>query len=119
MTAMMRCFLSQTLAVLLVAFAMLVQAGAADIATNRRVRGHVPPQRYVLPPERHVVDSVRPPYSGNYLINATRFTARTPACARWVSGEQIRLVAGDWHGACTSAVFYNVSRRMTCELSCG
>ena len=118
MTAMTRCFLSHSLAVLLLAITMLAPALAADIATNRRVRGHVPPRHYVLPPERHVVESVRPPYSGNYLINATWFTARTAACARWVSGDRIRLVAGDWHGACTSAVFYNVSRRMTCELSC-
>jgi hypothetical protein len=103
---------------LLLANTVVASALAADIATTRRVRGHVPPQRYVLLPERHVVERVMPPYSGNYLINATRFTARTPACARWVSGERIRLVAGDWHGACTTAVFYNVPRRMTCELSC-
>jgi hypothetical protein len=113
-----RGLLFHSLAALLLA-STLAAAHAADITTIRRVRGHVPPQRhYVLPPERHVVEKVQPPNSGNYLINATWFAARTPACARWVSGERIRLVAGDWHGACTSAVFHNVSRRMTCELSC-
>jgi hypothetical protein len=117
MAAMTR-FPSRTIAVLLLAFTMLAPANAADITTNRRVRGHIAPRHFVLLPERHVVEKVMPPYSGNYLINATWFTARTPACARWVSGERIRLVAGDWHGACTTAVFHNISRRMTCELSC-
>ena len=74
--------------------------------------------RLVLPPERHVVESTQPPYSGNYIFNGTSFTARTAACARWVSGERIRLVAGNWNGVCTSAVIYNVPRRMTCEMSC-
>jgi hypothetical protein len=114
---MTRGLLYHLLAVLLVA-SPIVTADAADIATNRRVRGHVAPRHFVLLPERHVVEKVMPPYSGNYLINATWFTAMTPACARWVSGERIRLVRGDWHGACVTAVFRNVSRGMTCELSC-
>ena len=75
-------------------------------------------RRIVLPPERHVIELARPPYSGNFIINATRFTAKTPACARWVAGERIKLLAGDWHGFCDSAVFYNVPRRQTCELAC-
>ena len=75
-------------------------------------------RRIVLPPERHVIELARPPYSGNFIINATRFTAKTPACARWVAGERIKLLAGDWHGFCGSAVFYNVPRREVCELAC-
>jgi hypothetical protein len=99
---------------------MLAPARAADIEADQRLRARLIIHRhYVLPPERHVVEKVMPPYSGIYLINGTWFTAATPACTRWVAGERIRLVAGDWHGACASAVFYNVSRRMTCELSCG
>jgi hypothetical protein len=85
-----------------------------------------PPMRYRLHrgysrplPERHVVEKVSPPGSGNYLINNTWFTARTASCARWVAGDRIRLVAGDWHGYCQSAVFHNLSRRQSCELSCG
>jgi hypothetical protein len=114
-----RSLLARSTAGLLMACAMLSAANAADISINRRVRGHVYSSRhYVLPAERHVVEKVLPPYSGNYLINATWFAAMTPACARWVSGERIRLLAGDWHGACTTAVFHNMTRGMTCELSC-
>lgn len=119
MTTNRRSVTAGSLAVLLTAFTTLSMANAADIAINRRVRGHVYSQRhYILPPERHVVEKVLPPYSGNYLINATWFRAMTPACARWVSGDRIRLVAGDWHGACITAVFHNATRGMTCQLSC-
>jgi hypothetical protein len=77
--------------------------------------------RYRAPglPERHVIEVVRPPYSGNFIINGTRFVGRTRACLRWVAGERIRLVAGDWHGRCADAVFYNYVRRNTCRASCG
>ena len=53
---------------------------------------------YALPPERHVIEVVQPPYSGNFIVNGTRFTAKSAACLRWVAGERIRLLAGDWHG---------------------
>jgi hypothetical protein len=103
---------------LLTTFGVLSAANAADITINRRIRGHVYSyHRFVLPPERHVVEKVLPPYSGNYLINATWFTAMTPACSRWVSGDRIRLVAGEWHGASVSSVFRNMTRGMTCELA--
>lgn len=86
----------------------------------------VPPQqhrqwhhrRIVLPPERHVVEVNQPTYSGYFVINGTRFTATTQSCARWAAGERIRLLAGDWNGACGSAVFYNVRRRQVCEMWC-
>ena len=51
-------------------------------------------------PERHVIEKVQPPYSGNFIINGTRFVGHTRACRRWIAGERIRLVAGDWHGRC-------------------
>ena len=114
-----RSSLAGLIAGLLTTFGALSAADAADITINRRVRGHVYSyHRFVLPPERHVVEKVMPPYSGNYLINATWFRAMTPACSGWVSGERIRLVAGDWHGSCGSAVFRNMTRGMTCELAC-
>jgi hypothetical protein len=100
--------------------ALTVPALPADIVANQRVRTRVTIHRYyVLPPERHVVEKVMPPYSGNYVINGTWMRATTPACTQWVAGERIRLVAGDWHRSCSAAVIYNISRRMTCELSCG
>jgi len=120
MAATMRSLIAHSVATLLLAFVTLAPALAADIEADQRVRARVTIHRhYVLPPERHVVEGVRPPYSGVYLINGTWFTARTSACTRWVAGERIRLVAGDWHRGCSAAVIYNVSRRMTCELSCG
>jgi hypothetical protein len=75
--------------------------------------------RYSLPPERHVIEVVQPPWSGNFIINGHRFSGKTPACLSWAAGEQITLVAGDWHGRCVDAVFYNYPRRSTCEVSCG
>jgi hypothetical protein len=77
------------------------------------------PQRFYLPPERHVIEVVQPPWSGNFIINGARFTARTPACYGWVAGEQITLLAGDWNARCDVAVFYNLNRRNSCEMWCG
>jgi hypothetical protein len=71
-----------------------------------------------LPPERHVIEVVQPPWSGNFIINGTRFRAKTAACLSWVAGDRIQLLAGDWNGYCVDAVFYNVSRRSTCEMWC-
>ncbi len=31
-----------------------------------------------LPPARHVVEVVQPPYSGNFIINGIRFTGNDP-----------------------------------------
>jgi len=73
---------------------------------------------FYLPPERHVIEVVVPPYSGRFIINGTRFTGRTPACFSWAAGERIALIAGDWHGRCIDAVFYNFARRSTCETWC-
>ena len=77
--------------------------------------------RYRAPvlPERHVIEKVQPPYSGNFIINGTRFVGRTRACLRWIAGERIRLIAGDWHGRCADSVFYNYVRRNICHASCG
>jgi hypothetical protein len=73
---------------------------------------------FYLAPERHVIEVVQPPWSGNFIINGTRFTGRTPACFSWAAGERIALIAGDWNGRCIDAVFYNFSRRSTCETWC-
>ncbi len=72
-----------------------------------------------LPPERHVIEVVRPPYSGSFIINRAAFTATTPACWRWTAGERVTLLAGDWNGRCVGAVFYNVARHQSCEMWCG
>ena len=74
--------------------------------------------RRYLPPERHVIEVVQPPYSGIFIINGVRFTGMTEACLGWVAGERISLVAGDWHGHCVTAVFYNFRRHNTCETWC-
>ena len=83
------------------------------------VRRHYYHHGHYLPPERHVIEVVQPPMSGNFIINGARFTARSAACLPWAAGERIRLVAGDWHGRCSVAVFYNVWRHRTCEMWCG
>jgi hypothetical protein len=92
------------------AFALAVLAcGPALSAEHHRL----------VPPERHVIELVRPPYSGAFVINHANFTAKSPACSRWAAGERVTLWAGDWHGRCLDAVFYNVARRQTCEMWCG
>jgi hypothetical protein len=72
-----------------------------------------------LPPERHVIELVRPPYSGSFIINGMPFIAKTPACWNWNAGEPVTLIAGEWHGLCDSAVFYNLARHRSCEMWCG
>ena len=71
------------------------------------------------PQDRHVVEVVQPPWSGNFIINGTHFTGRSRACMGWAAGERIKLVSGDWHGQCVEAVFYNFRRRNRCEVWCG
>jgi hypothetical protein len=102
------------------AFALAMSIAAPALADGMKYtpRRHYPTVFY-LPAERHVIEVVSPPYSGNFIINGARFTARTPACFGWVAGERITLVAGDWNARCVVAVFYNFYRRNTCEMWCG
>jgi len=104
----------------LVSVCMLAALTCAPAAADgMRNYGYRYAPGFYLPPERHVIELVVPPYSGNFVINGARFSGRTPACLRWAAGERIRLVAGDWHGACVDAVFYNYRWRNTCEMWCG
>src|ERR1700730_1263258 len=73
-------------------------------------------RQMVLPPERHVIELVRPPYSGSFIINGANFTAKSAACSGWRAGERITLLAGDWHGRCVDAVFHNLARRSACQM---
>src|SRR5262249_62087504 len=73
---------------------------------------------HYLPPERHVIEIVQPPWSGNFIINGARFIGRSPACLTWAAGERIKLIEGDWNGRCVAAVFYNVYGPNTCERVC-
>ena len=120
---MIKGLLCTALCALALAFSMLAPARADATEATLRARSHHVRQvrhhrRIVLPPERHVIEVTRPTYSGYFVINGTRFTATTARCARWAAGERIRLVAGDWHGVCSTAAFYNVRRRQTCEMWC-
>ena len=110
---MFKLVLSSVLTVFVLA-ALVCQPAFADGMTSRTHR-HV----YRFAPGRHVVEKVQPPYSGNFIINGERFVGRNPACLRWTAGDRIRLVAGDWHARCVDAVFYNYTRRSTCQTSCG
>ena len=110
---------TSTLVLVLTAYAPAssdaADAGVRMRAHYRHVWHH---RRIVLPPERHVVEVNRPVGSPYFIINGTSFTAMTPQCIRWVAGERIKLVAGDWNGSCHSAVFYNARRHQTCEMLC-
>jgi hypothetical protein len=108
---MLRFILALALTALIAAPAL---ADGMDYAPRRYY-----PQRFYLPPEQHVIEVVQPPWSGNFIINGARFTARSPSCFGWAAGERIRLLAGDWNARCAVAVFYNFYRRNTCEMLCG
>ncbi len=105
---------------MLVVLAALLSGAVLPAAADEgpRVYRHHDRYRLSLPPERHVVEKVQPPWSGNFIINGRRFTAVTPACFNWAAGEPIKLIEGDWNGRCVEAVFYNVWRRSTCVTVC-
>lgn len=105
---------SALLAALALATAAPALADEPPPAERHRHWGH----RIHLPPERHVIEVVQPPWSGNFIINGRRFTAKSAACFNWAAGEQIRLVDGDWHGRCVEATFYNTWRHSTCVTWC-
>jgi hypothetical protein len=94
---------------------LICQPAFADGVTYYRQRYY---HRHYLPPARHVIEVVQPPYSGIFIINGIRFTGMTPACLRWAAGERIRLISGDWHGHCVTATFYNTRRHSTCRTWC-
>lgn len=96
---------------LLIVFAQ--SAGADGMGVYRHHR-HV----WRLPPDRHVIEKVVPPGGSAFLINGRYFTAKAGYCPRWVPGDRIRLVAGDWRGACTDALFYNLRRGSRCAMWC-
>jgi hypothetical protein len=104
---------------LTLAFALATLTCASALADSMEYAPRRSYQRFYLPAERHVIEVVQPPYSGNFIINGARFAALTPACFAWAAGERIRLLAGDWNGRCVVALFYNVYRRNTCEMWCG
>jgi len=116
---MIRTILGAILAAVL-ATSACESARSADLGEAAPVRyWHVEHHRIMLPPERHSIELVRPPYSGNFIINRAHFTAETAACLGWTAGDQIVLRSGDWHGYCAEAVFYNVSRHSSCAMWCG
>ena len=100
------------------ALTLLTLAAVPAAADEDPARHHRHTRQFQLPPERHVIEVVQPPDSGNFIINGTRFTAKSAACRRWAAGERIRLVAGDWNGQCVDAVFYNFTRRSSCAMWC-
>ena len=101
-----------------IALALAVSMCAPALADGEYRRYRSYSHSIYLPPERHVIEVVQPPASGRFIINGTRFTAKTAACLPWAAGERIKLVAGDWNGRCVDAVFYNATRHATCEMWC-
>ena len=93
---------------ILLALLVTGQTALADGMIYPRYRVY---RGFYLPPERHVVEVVQPPWSGHFIINGARFTGISASCLSWAAG-------GDWHGRCVTAVFYNFHRRSTCETWC-
>jgi hypothetical protein len=109
--------MSKSMLLVLLTGLALQPAAAAELSRPSYPRQVV--RAIVLPPERHVIEVVHPPTGGSFVINGSYFTAASPACLGWAAGERIRLLAGDWHGRCSAAVFYNMTRRRSCEMWCG
>jgi hypothetical protein len=109
-------FLPSLFSCLCVAVSLVIPQSAVADAISRR--HYVPHYFYPLPPERHVLEGVRPPGSNIFLINGRHFAATSPACANWLPGDRIKLLAGDWHGYCEVAVFRNLRRGGTCTMLC-
>jgi hypothetical protein len=75
--------------------------------------------RYILPPERHVVETVNFSSFGlRFFINGHYFRASPWDCPGWIAGDRVALLAGDWHGYCVTAVFRDRTRNRTCRVSC-
>ena len=93
---------------------------AAELERHVVRHRHVAYHAIVLPPERHVIEIVKNAYGDRFIINAARFSAKTPACGgRWLAGEQVQFLSGEIHGACVDAVIYNARRHQACEMWCG
>src|ERR1044071_2956200 len=110
--------------ILLVAIMAGHPAAAADLSptdTVVRVKSHRVYHRHVYRvPETHVVEVAVNPLEGRrYIINGAYFTAANDACQGWVPKQRLRLLAGEWHGRCTTAVFHNLTLGRTCEMYCG
>jgi hypothetical protein len=102
-------------------FASLALAGALAATSVAMADGMTTHYRHTvarihLPPERHVIEVVKPPGSGRFVINGHYFAS--PACPHWTAGDRITLVAGDWNGYCETATFRNLRRGGICTMSC-
>src|SRR6516164_7870667 len=78
-----------------VSFALAAATGGAALADGMDYPTYY--HHDYLPPERHVIEVVQPPWSGNFIINGARFSGVSPACLTWAAGERIRLIEGDWN----------------------
>lgn len=98
-------------------------AAAADLSTTDTVpvKSHRVYHRHVYRvPETHVVEVAVNPLEGRrYIINGSFFTAASDACRGWAPKQRLRLLAGEWHGRCTTAVFHNLTLGRTCKMYCG
>ncbi|HEX9320862.1 MAG TPA: hypothetical protein VF913_01910 [Xanthobacteraceae bacterium] len=110
------CVLAFTLAALGVGLSQAAELEGSKVRHRHVVYRHA----IVLPPERHVIEIVKNAYGDRFIINAARFSAKTPACGgRWLAGEQVQFLSGEIHGACVDAVIYNARRHQACEMWCG
>jgi hypothetical protein len=77
------------------------------------------PRYRALPPDRHVLEKVNFSSFGlRFLINGHYFRASPSDCPGWVAGDRVALLAGEWHGYCSTAVFHDLTRNRSCRVSC-
>lgn len=102
-------------------FIVLGTASAAELSIDNALSGrlHYRVDRFVRVLPEHVVEvSIRPP-GHRYIINGAYWTGTSPACFGWAPKQRVRMIVGEWHGNCSTAIIRNVTLGRTCEFVCG
>jgi hypothetical protein len=68
---------------------------------------------------QHVVEVAIRPLGHQYIINGRYWTGTSNACFGWGPKQRVRMISGEWHGNCATAVIRNVTLGRTCEMICG
>jgi len=95
------------------------RAAEVSLSNTSASRPHYRVDHFVRVIPEHVVEvSIHPP-GHRYIINGAYWTGTSPACFGWVPKQRVRMIAGEWHGYCSTAIIRNVTLGRTCEFVCG
>ena len=111
----------KALLALVLAFLMSGTAIAAELSLSQTStsRHSYRVDRLVRSLPEHVIEvSIHPP-GHRYIINGAYWTGTSPACFGWAPKQRVRMIAGEWHGTCGTAIIRNVTLGRTCQFVCG